>query len=375
MASVEVEHVSRHFGSLRAVDDVSIRFADGGFYALLGPSGSGKTTLLRMIAGFEYPDQGQIIIGGEHVEHVPVERRHIGMVFQNYALFPNMNVADNVGFGLAVRGIEKLKIKQQVSDVLDIVRLQELGSRKPHQLSGGQRQRVALARAIITRPRVLLLDEPLSALDKALRVDMQVELKRIQREIGITTIFVTHDQEEALTISDRIGILRDGKLVQEGTPEEIYHRPQSEFAATFLGDANIFYGRREGNNFHLVDGRVMVLGQSGDIGKIWDDAKNLACAVRPEHIRITAPDAPLPDGGQNSLVGHIERRIFSGNSDIYYVNCAQGESQTPWLIKVMIPNGVGGAHRLSHDAVWSQGERVRLIWYAQSTLLVKAEAN
>jgi len=292
-------------------------------------------------------------------------------VFQNYALFPNMNVADNVGFGLAVRGVAKSKIKQQVSDVLDIVRLQELGSRKPHQLSGGQRQRVALARAIITRPRVLLLDEPLSALDKALRVDMQVELKRIQREIGITTIFVTHDQEEALTISDRIGILRDGKLVQEGTPEEIYHYPQSEFAAIFLGDANILHGMREGRNFYLTDGRVIEIGEDVGDAKTWD-GNNFSCAVRPEHMTIVALDAPLPSWGQNSLVGRIERRLFSGNSDIYYVNCTGSDSQDPWLVKVMIANGVG-AHHVSHHPVWSQGERVRLVWRAQSTILVRGE--
>ena len=242
MAEVQVEKVSRSFGAHKALDDVSIDFPDGGFYALLGPSGSGKTTLLRMIAGFDFPDAGSIRIGGEGVERVPVEKRRIGMVFQSYALFPNMSVADNVAFGLSVRGEPKSEIAGAVQNALDLVQLGKLGERRPHQLSGGQRQRVALARAIVIKPRVLLLDEPLGALDKALRVDMQIELKRIQREIGITTIFVTHDQEEALTMSDRIGILRDGRLVQEGPPEEIYDSPKSEFAATFLGDANILRG-------------------------------------------------------------------------------------------------------------------------------------
>ncbi|RVB63447.1 ABC transporter ATP-binding protein, partial [Mesorhizobium sp. M7A.F.Ca.CA.002.04.1.1] len=214
MAGVQVSDVSRSFGAHKALDNVSIDFADGGFYALLGPSGSGKTTLLRQIAGFDFPDSGRITIGGESVERVPVEKRRIGMVFQNYALFPNMSVADNVAFGLSVRGEAKAVIATEVQRALDLVQLGKLGGRRPHQLSGGQRQRVALARAIVTKPRVLLLDEPLGALDKALRVDMQIELKRIQREIGITTIFVTHDQEEALTMSDRIGILRDGRLVQ-----------------------------------------------------------------------------------------------------------------------------------------------------------------
>jgi len=198
MADVQVRDVSRSFGSHKALDDVSIDFPDGGFYALLGPSGSGKTTLLRLIAGFDFPSSGTISIGGESVERVPVEKRRIGMMFQNYALFPNMSVADNVAFGLSVRGDKRSSIETEVRRALDLVQLAKLGERRPHQLSGGQRQRVALARAIVTKPRVLLLDEPLSALDKALRVDMQIELKRIQREIGITTIFVTHDQEEAL---------------------------------------------------------------------------------------------------------------------------------------------------------------------------------
>ena len=266
MADVRVENIVRSFGAHRALDDVSIAFPDGGFYALLGPSGSGKTTLLRMIAGFDFPDSGKIFIGGEGVERVPVEKRHIGMVFQSYALFPNMSVADNVAFGLSVRGQTKSDIAEAVQGALDLVQLGKLGQRRPHQLSGGQRQRVALARAIVIKPRVLLLDEPLGALDKALRVEMQIELKRIQREIGITTIFVTHDQEEALTMSDRIGILRDGRLVQEGPPEEIYDSPQSEFAATFLGDANILRGDRTDNGIRLTDGTPITVASMRSAG-------------------------------------------------------------------------------------------------------------
>ncbi len=288
MAEVQVAGVSRSFGPMKALDDVSIDFPDGGFYGLLGPSGSGKTTLLRMIAGFDFPDSGRIVIGGEGVERVPVERRRIGMVFQNYALFPNMSVADNVAFGLSVRGEPKADIAREVQRTLDLVQLGKLGGRRPHQLSGGQRQRVALARAIVTRPRVLLLDEPLSALDKALRVDMQVELKRIQREIGITTIFVTHDQEEALTMSDRIGILRDGRLVQEGPPEDIYDRPRSEFAATFLGDANILHGEATGTGIRLSDGTAI----SAGAGAMPASGTRATCAVRPERIRIAAGTCP-----------------------------------------------------------------------------------
>ncbi|MGC4023785.1 MAG: ABC transporter ATP-binding protein [Mesorhizobium sp.] len=345
MALVEVQNVSRTFGSHKALDRVSIIFPDGGFYALLGPSGSGKTTLLRMIAGFDYPDNGRIVIDGESVERVSVEKRQIGMVFQNYALFPNMSVRDNVAFGLSVRGEPKSKIHSEVQRALDLVQLSKLGERRPHQLSGGQRQRVALARAIVTEPRVLLLDEPLSALDKALRIDMQLELKRIQREIGITTIFVTHDQEEALTMSDRIGILRDGALVQEGKPEDIYNQPNSAFSATFLGDANILAGTPTDIGLKLANGTVIALRDSHD--------RASSCAVRPERIRLMAGNAPS-DGSENSLRGKVTRRIFGGNSTTYFVQAADHS------IKVFVQND--GA--IQPDV----GEVVNLIWSQASTV-------
>jgi putative spermidine/putrescine transport system ATP-binding protein len=254
MADVRVTGLTKHYGQTTALDDVSLHFPDGSFFGLLGPSGSGKTTLLRAIAGFVLPDHGSVMIGDTRVEDVPVEAREIGMVFQNYALFPNMTVAENVAFGLRVRKVSMAETARRVDAVLTLVQLGSLGARKPHQLSGGQRQRVAMARAIVTRPRVLLLDEPLSALDKSLRVDMQIELKRIQREVGITTIFVTHDQEEALTLSDQIGILKDGRLIRHGTPKEVYENPGDAFTARFLGEANLFLVRRDGAEFHLEDG-------------------------------------------------------------------------------------------------------------------------
>ena len=351
MAGVQVQGVSKSFGLHRALNDVSVDFADGGFYALLGPSGSGKTTLLRMIAGFDFPDQGRIAIGGEGVERVPVERRRIGMVFQNYALFPNMSVADNVAFGLSVRGEARADIAREVKQALDLVQLEALGQRRPHQLSGGQRQRVALARAIVTRPRVLLLDEPLSALDKALRVDMQIELKRIQREVGITTIFVTHDQEEALTMSDRIGILRDGMLIEEGEPEEIYNSPSSEFAATFLGDANILRGQTAAGGIQLDDGTLIrcrnamasVRGQG-------------SCAVRPERIRIADPDDATVSSDENLLRARVTKRIFAGNSTTYFLD-REGET-----LKVLAQN-VG-------DANVAHGSEVILRWRTDSTVLL-----
>ncbi|MGB3541031.1 MAG: ABC transporter ATP-binding protein [Mesorhizobium sp.] len=355
MAEVQVAGVSRSFGATKALDDVSIAFPDGGFYGLLGPSGSGKTTLLRMVAGFDFPDSGSIVIGGEGVERVPVEKRRIGMVFQNYALFPNMSVADNVAFGLSVRGEAKADIAREVQRALDLVQLGKLGARRPHQLSGGQRQRVALARAIVTKPRVLLLDEPLSALDKALRVDMQVELKRIQREVGITTIFVTHDQEEALTMSDRIGILRDGRLVQEGPPEDIYDSPKSEFAATFLGDANILRGDATESGIRLPDGTAITT--NSGVGPA-PGAKAI-CAVRPERIRIAAAVSRPVTG--NALEGRISKRIFAGNSSTYFVDRA-GKT-----IKVIVQNN--GGERLS------EGQDVVLCWDPESTVLIPAPVS
>ncbi|MGR3369589.1 MAG: ABC transporter ATP-binding protein [Sagittula sp.] len=290
MSSVEIRNVTKTFGKARALDDVSITFENGGFFALLGPSGSGKTTLLRTIAGFSFPDSGSIRIGERNVERVPVEKRDIGMMFQSYALFPNMTVADNVGFGLRVRRVDTAEEKRRIAEVLDLVQLGDKSGRMPHQLSGGQRQRVALARAIVTNPKVLLLDEPLSALDKTLRVDMQIELKRIQREIGITTIFVTHDQEEALTLSDRIGILRDGQIVQAGAPREVYDRPNSAFAANFLGEANWLP--------EAVLDRVTLPGPT----------PGHHFAVRPEALRLSVE---RPASG-NALPAKLDQRVFAG---------------------------------------------------------------
>lgn len=302
MARVEVETVSKTFGTAKALDGVTMDFPDGGLFGLLGPSGSGKTTLLRAIAGFIYPDAGSIKIGGQPVEAIPVERREIGMMFQSYALFPNMSVADNVGFGLRVRKVGADEERRRVRQALDLVQLQDLEARRPHQLSGGQQQRVALARAIVTNPRVLLLDEPLSALDKALRLDMQIELKRIQREIGITTIFVTHDQEEALTLSDKIGILKDGRMIQAGAPREVYNNPVDSFAAGFLGDANFLPGCAEENRFRLEDGTLIDLPAGEGGAELY--------AVRPENVTISV-DEPF-EAGLNKIRGELVQRIFSG---------------------------------------------------------------
>jgi putative spermidine/putrescine transport system ATP-binding protein len=294
MADVRVEGLVKAYGSARALDDVSLHFPDGQFFGLLGPSGSGKTTLLRAIAGFVIPDRGRVFIGDRPVEQVPVEAREIGMVFQNYALFPNMTVAENVAFGLRARKADG--IARRVDDALALVQLGPLGHRKPHELSGGQRQRVAMARAIVTRPRVLLLDEPLSALDKTLRVDMQIELKRIQREVGITTIFVTHDQEEALTLSDRIGILKDGRVIRHGPPRTVYADPQDAFTARFLGEANLFTGTPEPGGLRLADGALVTAPPGAAM-----------LAVRPEAMVLTLGE---PSG--NRLHVTLRQRIFAG---------------------------------------------------------------
>ncbi len=296
MSEVRVDGLTKAFGQSKALEDVTLAFPDGGFFGLLGPSGSGKTTLLRAIAGFVQPDRGRIHIGERPVERVPVEDREIGMVFQNYALFPNMTVAENLAFGLEVRRVSAPDRARRVAEALELVRLGGLAARKPSELSGGQRQRVAMARAIVTRPRVLLLDEPLSALDRALRVEMQIELKRIQREVGITTIFVTHDQEEALTLSDRIGILCDGRLVREGKPREVYDDPQDTFTARFLGEANILTGIVGPNGLGLADGTIL------------PGVRTTSIALRPEALGFAAtlPDTP------HRLQVRLLQRIFSG---------------------------------------------------------------
>ena len=324
MANVSVLNLSKNFGTITALDRVSFQFEDGKFFALLGPSGSGKTTLLRMIAGFESPDQGSIHIDGKVVDHIPVEKRDIGMVFQNYALFPNMDVQANVGFGLRVRGISVPEMKRLVAEALELVRLSGFDNRRPDQLSGGQRQRVALARAIVTKPRVLLLDEPLSALDRTLRLEMEIELKRIQRDVGITTIFVTHDQEEALTMSDQIGILNEGQLVQHGSPVDIYENPQSVFVARFLGEANLLRGQADGKNVKLeIGGTVQTLSKPA--------YPQVICSIRPEKISIQK-EQELQRPNANRIAGRVNEHIFNGTSLTYLVQCGN------LVVKVFVQN-------------------------------------
>jgi spermidine/putrescine ABC transporter ATP-binding subunit len=318
MSEVAVKGAVKRYGSVAALDGVDLTFADGEFFGLLGPSGSGKTTLLRSIAGFIELDAGEIRIDGTDISRIPVHQRNIGMVFQNYALFPHMSVAENVAFGLDVRNVPAAEIKQRVDESLDLVRLSGFEGRRPKQLSGGQQQRVALARALVTRPKVLLLDEPLSALDKHLRQEMQVELRRIQRQIGITTIFVTHDQEEALTLSDRVAIFNKGQVVQAGAPRTVYQWPVNRFAAGFLGEANFLEGKVVGVLGHearvaIPDGSEIVVTHQGIA-----NGANVLVALRPEKISIEPGGSQAPR--LNRVIGRVQAAIFSGSSLTYRVS-------------------------------------------------------
>jgi spermidine/putrescine ABC transporter ATP-binding subunit len=308
-ASIRLERVTKRFPGSVAVDGVDLAVEPGEFFSLLGPSGCGKTTTLRMIAGFEEPDEGRVVVGGRDLTHVPVHRRDMGMVFQSYALFPHRTVAENVAFGLRMRGVSKDQTAERVASALAQVKLEGYEHRRPAELSGGQQQRVALARAIVIRPPVLLCDEPLGALDRKLRQAMQVELKELQRALGVTLVFVTHDQEEALAMSDRIGVMNAGRLEQVGTPAEIYDRPLTRFVAEFIGESNLFEGEAQGDHIRLRDGRALptIAPRSG--------AATLV--VRPENLAIVAQGGGLLDGT-------IADASFLGDQVVYTIVTPDG---------------------------------------------------
>ncbi|QYZ71648.1 ABC transporter ATP-binding protein [Neotabrizicola shimadae] len=291
--AIEARNVVKAFGAgetaVRALDDVSVGIRQGEFFTLLGPSGCGKTTLLRLIAGFEMPTDGLILLDGQDITYLPPNKRPVNTVFQSYALFPHLTVAQNVAFGLEMLGKPKAEVKATTDRMLALVKLEALAGRKTSQLSGGQQQRVALARALAPQPKVLLLDEPLSALDLKLRKEMQIELKRLQTETGITFVFVTHDQEEALTMSDRIGVMSAGKLQQVGSPRDIYTRPVNRFVASFIGETNFIPARREGNGLRLGEGHVIPL----PAGMSPPEGRALTLTVRPEQVRLC--DAAEPE--------------------------------------------------------------------------------
>jgi putative spermidine/putrescine transport system ATP-binding protein len=340
-AAVRMENVSRHFGAVRAVDDVSIDVYDGEFFSMLGPSGSGKTTCLRLIAGFEQPTAGSILLHGNEVAGVPPYERDVNTVFQDYALFPHMTVGQNVGYGLMIRKVPKREREDRVRDMLELVRLPGLADRKPSQLSGGQRQRVALGRALINRPSVLLLDEPLGALDLKLRQQMQIELKAIQQKVGITFIYVTHDQEEALTMSDRLAVFNQGKIEQVGSPTEVYERPHTEFVAGFVGTSNIL----DGTAAEQITG------------------SRQRFAVRPEKIRLCPPDTAVPEASCGAS-GTIRDVIYLGVHTRYLVETDAGPDVT-----VVEQN----LDTTSASVNTKKGERTKLIWLASHNRPIASE--
>jgi spermidine/putrescine transport system ATP-binding protein len=313
---VSLAGVTKRFEEVVAVDDVTLEIANGEFFSLLGPSGCGKTTSLRMIAGFERPDEGRIVIGEDDVTETPPNKRPVNTVFQSYALFPHLTVGDNVAFGLRFTSTPKSERGRLVGEVLELVRLSGYEHRKPHQLSGGQQQRVALARALILNPSVLLLDEPLGALDAKLRRELQVELKSLQREVGITFVYVTHDQEEALTMSDRLAVMSGGRVEQVGTPRDVYERPATVFVADFLGVSNLMRAHAQ------PDGSVDVGGVTLRVdGAVGERAGVVRVTIRPERVRIE-PDGT---GGENRVPATIERFVYLGSTTQVFVTLPGGE--------------------------------------------------
>lgn len=344
MTNVKVQSVAKSYGAIPVLTDITTEFGEGSFTSLLGPSGSGKTTLLRIVAGFIRPDQGMVMIGKNDVTHIPVWGRNIGMMFQSYALFPHMTVAQNVAFGLERRGIRGNAARKEVERALEMVRLPDFANRSPKQLSGGQQQRVALARAIVIKPSVLLLDEPLSALDRRLRQEMQIELLRIQRESGLTTIFVTHDQEEALTLSDNVAILDKGRIVQIGAPATVYEQPRTRFAAEFLGDSNFLAGIVEAGAVRLDNGAVIQTTST-----LPATGSKVTLAVRPEKMSTMA------DKGVNSIPARITTVIYAGPALSYMLETADGLA-----LKLFAQNRDGQLLR--------QGETVNLSWSPEHTV-------
>ena len=328
--AIDIRGVSKLFGAgtqgFKAVDDVSVSIRQNEFFTLLGPSGCGKTTLLRLIAGFEFPSSGEILLNGENIAAMPPFKRPINTVFQSYALFPHMSVADNIGFGLKMLGRTKSEVRARVAEMLKLVKMEALAGRKTSQISGGQQQRVALARALAPQPKVLLLDEPLSALDYKLRKEMQIELKRLQTETGITFVFVTHDQEEALTMSDRIAVMSAGKILQVGNPREIYEAPAERFVADFIGESNFLEGVVTSIKGNIAEVNLAIGGKiSALIAGNAAAGQNVAVVARPEHATLS-PGVKRP--GANSLAGTLTNIVYFGTDTHFHVQLADGSDFT-----------------------------------------------
>jgi spermidine/putrescine ABC transporter ATP-binding subunit len=323
--AVQLKGVIKRFGKVVAVQKMDLEFEEGTLVTLLGPSGCGKTTILRMIAGLESPTEGDIYIKGKRVNDIPIHKRNLGMIFQNYALFPHKTIFDNVAFGLKYRDVPKGEVAEKVKKALEMVRLPGVENRMPSQLSGGQQQRIAMARAIVIEPDVLLMDEPLSALDENLREEMRREIDNLQQLLGVTTVFVTHDQREALSMSDKILVMNDGLKQQEGSPEEVYNFPANHFVADFLGHSNFFKGVVSGKTGDMVtlqlqDGNTFRVIHPGN----WEKDDPVELVVRAQNFKVTPKDAPPPEADMNSFNGTIKDRSYMGGEVSYFVELENG---------------------------------------------------
>ncbi len=360
--AVELRNVSKLFGDVAAVDDVSIEIVDGEFFSLLGPSGCGKTTTLRMIAGFELPSLGDVLIQGQSVGAVPPYRRNVNTVFQSYALFPHLTVEQNVAFGLQMKRVAQADITRRVAEALQMVRLDGFAHRRPRQLSGGQQQRVALARALVNRPAVLLLDEPLGALDLQLRKELQLELRSLQRDVGITFVYVTHDQEEALTMSDRIAVMGNGKVLQVGSPTEIYERPTSRFVADFIGETNFF----EGQAIEVAPDRATVrigdgLFVQGLAPLPVPSGSAVTISIRPEKARLV--DGQRPPGEVNVFPVTVNRVAYIGSDTRILV-------QLPGIDEPFVVWEQNAISTLNPHAYYAQGDAAFLTWPVENALVL-----
>lgn len=352
-------NLRKQYGDFVAVENTTLNVKKGEFLTFLGSSGCGKTTTLRMIAGFEDPTEGSILIGGKHAEHLPPNKREVNTVFQNYALFPHLTIRENIAFGLKLQKVKKAEIKERVENIIKLVKLEEHADKSPDQLSGGQKQRVAIARAIVNNPKVLLLDEPLGALDLKLRKEMQLELKQLQRELEITFIYVTHDQEEALTMSDRIVVMNKGRIEQVGTAHEIYERPQTKFVARFIGETNLFEDveifEKNGNDYVVAIGSEKV---STDSMKDFKPGEKVHISIRPENMKLSR----TPMEGRESIAVTYDSNIYVGNISKFVVFTDQGRRLT--------------ASEFSEDAgTFNKGDKVYINWIPERAVMIRKQED
>lgn len=352
-------NLRKQYGDFVAVENTTLNVKKGEFLTFLGSSGCGKTTTLRMIAGFEDPTEGSILIGGKHAEHLPPNKREVNTVFQNYALFPHLTIRENIAFGLKLQKVKKAEIKERVENIIKLVKLEEHADKSPDQLSGGQKQRVAIARAIVNNPKVLLLDEPLGALDLKLRKEMQLELKQLQRELEITFIYVTHDQEEALTMSDRIVVMNKGRIEQVGTAHEIYERPQTKFVVQFIGETNLFEDveilEKNGNDYVVAIGSEKV---STDSMKDFKPGEKVHISIRPENMKLSR----TPMEGRESIAVTYDSNIYVGNISKFVVFTDQGRRLT--------------ASEFSEDAgTFNKGDKVYINWIPERAVMIRKQED